>query len=169
MKRSSLAPSRRDFPAALALLAAGAVLLQLGCTHARQGDTVSRNDPEFRERVDQLARAYESLDLEKIAAFYAPDALTLTFDVPAKYDTGAAAARATAERFLVRVKDVKIALDDTIEVWRWPDKVWTLRGFDVQGTRKPGGQVAWKGRHSAIWEQRGGAWVIVNEHFLNAP
>jgi peptidoglycan-associated lipoprotein len=148
-----------------------ALLVLVGCssTTSRKGNERGKDDKEFRERVEKLVRAYESRQVERIAPFYAPDALSLSFHVPFKYDTGSSDSQSTVRRVLDQLADLKVDPLEPNEVWKYKNRVWTLRPFRMECTVKDGTKLVWAGRHSAIWEKQKDVWVIVNEHFLDEP
>lgn len=158
-------------PGVLAGLLAVAVAVQAGCasSSSKDGSEKGNDDKDFRGRVEELIQAYESRQIGRISAFYAPDVLTLTFDVPFKYDTGSWDSLSTVRRALDQLVDLKVVPSEPNEDWKYKNKVWTLRPFRMECTIKDGTKLVWAGRHSAIWEKRNGAWVIVNEHFLDEP
>jgi peptidoglycan-associated lipoprotein len=123
------------------------------------------NDPEFKSKSDDLAKAYGALNLEQIMSFYTPDTYSLSFDLPYKFETGAGPHRVWLERFLGRFSNVTVTPGPPLEVWRDGNRVWTTRGFAATGTTKDGDNFRFDGVHSAIWEKRGTRWGIVYEHF----
>ncbi|KAA0252307.1 hypothetical protein FBQ97_07660 [Acidobacteria bacterium ACD] len=152
-----------------ALLAAVAALgLTAGCASSR--NEPPSHDPEFAARLDSLAEAYSSRDAEKILSFYDPDTYTLSFGQRYKFDTGSQSHKESLARIMGDVGAGKLTMGEETLVWkRDTDKVWTLRPFAITADLKDGGKFTFKGKHSAIWVEKNGAWLISYEHFWGDP
>ncbi len=53
---------------------------------------------------------------------------------------------------------------DDLKVTRRENVAWTTLTFHLSGKLKAGGSMELDTRHTAIWEKRGGHWLIVHEH-----
>ncbi len=126
-------------------------------------------EPEFYSRLYQLSRAAESRDLDRIAAFYAPDATSNAPGPPERNVAGLAAIRATAGTAFARVRAIRVSLTDAVQVRPIRGQVTTSQGFHVEWTTADGGGWTWDGRHVATWERRGGVLLIVHEELLDRP
>ncbi len=159
---------RKVRPAVMALFLAGAILAT-GC--GTTDGSLSKPLPEslFYSRLYELSRAYESLNVDRIAVFYSPGVVSVTRDLPFKNDNGLAALRTTLERYAAAIKSIKVVLTDTVQVRLSPGQVSTMQGFHAECTTKEGAQVTWDGRHAATWEYENGEWVIENEFFSGPP
>jgi peptidoglycan-associated lipoprotein len=148
-------------------IAALAVLLTAACASKPEIEPIvsSPDDPEFGVRLDDLAAAYESLDLARILDFYTEDAFSVSFDLPYKFDTSGQEHRQTMARFLGQVRDVDVTFGPTLNAWRTSDRVWTTRPFTAAGTLTDGETFSFDGWHSAIWNPADGTWRIAYEHF----
>ncbi len=62
----------------------------------------------------------------------------------------------------------KFTPQQDLKVTRRGTIAWTTVTFHLSGKKKTGETVELDGRHTAIWEHRGGTWLIVHEHF-SAP
>jgi outer membrane protein OmpA-like peptidoglycan-associated protein len=148
----------------LVLLGLACVLPQ-GCSSRAQRGTLTPSDAEFKLRTDELAKAYQSLDIKRIKSFYASDTYSLSFDLPYSFDTGAQAKEQRVQRFIDRLQRVVVTPGPDVEVWRENDRVWTTRSFKVAGGFKDGESFNFEGMFSAIWEKHDDKWLIAYEHF----
>ena len=155
----------RDPIRLLATFALGCLVLA-GCATPRIQPAVSLpNDPEFRDRLDMLARAFESLSADKVLQFYAQDTYSVSFDLPYAFDPTGEDHFKTLERFFATLRAIRLQPGGTVEVWRTEERVWTTRSYSATGTLKTGNTFKFDGWHSAIWEKRNGAWLVAYEHF----
>lgn len=166
------AAGRRSLPAlprnASPFLAAAALacLTLAACVTPRIQPAASvPNDPEFRDRLDMLARAFESLSADKVLQFYAQDTYSASFDLPYAFDPTNEDHFKTLERFFATVRAIRLQPGGTVQAWRTEERVWTTRSYSATGTLKNGNAFKFDGWHSAIWEKRNGVWLIAYEHF----
>lgn len=143
-----------------------AVLTAAGCASTtNEASTPAPNDPEYRDRLDELGRIYESRDVEKIMSLYVGDTYSLSFDQTHAFDSGATDHRGTLKTLLEGVESLKVAWDPDVSVDRTSQKRWTTRHFVATATMATGNVREISGWHSAIWAQREGKWLIEYEHF----
>jgi len=159
-------PARtRDTIRLLATVAFGCLVLA-GCATPRIQPAVSLpNDPEFRDRLDMLARAFESMSTDKVLQFYAQDTYSVSFDLPYAFDPTGQDHLRTLERFFATLRSIRLQPGASIEVWTTEERAWTTRPYKAIGTLKNGDTFQFDGWHSAIWEMQNGAWLIAYEHF----
>ncbi|HVN74775.1 MAG TPA: OmpA family protein [Thermoanaerobaculaceae bacterium] len=153
------------------LLSLAAAVVLAGCASGGRVATPQAvpNDPELGKGLDQLARAYETLDVNRIMPLYAAGDYALSWDTQMKFATGAAEHRNILTTMLGDVKDFKVTMDPNFEAWRDGTRAWTSRKFKAVGTRKNGEKIEYSGWHSAIWDQKDGRWQIWYEHFGGSP
>lgn len=158
----ALPRNRAPFLAAAAL---GCLTLAACVTPRIQPAASIPNDPEFLNRLDMLARAFEALSADKVLLFYAKDTYSVSFDLPYAFDPTGEDHLKTLERFFAAVRAIRLQPGGTVEVWRTEERVWTTRSYSATGTLKNGNTFKFDGWHSAIWEKRNGVWLIAYEHF----
>ncbi len=166
-RRSSRSAARRlAFAAVLGL----AVVLA-GCASSGRGEgaKAAPNDPELGRGLDDLARSYEALDVNRIMPLYAQGDYALAWDNQMSFATGTAEHRSLLARALGDAKTLKVTLDPNFDAWRDDDRAWTSRKFTAVGTKKNGEKIEFAGWHSAIWERQNGKWLIWYEHFAASP
>jgi peptidoglycan-associated lipoprotein len=141
-------------------------MLATGCvTPNIQPAVFSPDDPVFRARLDQLARAFESMNPNDVVRFYAQDTYSVSFDLPYAFDPTGEDHLRTLTRFFATLRSIRLQPGASIEVWTTGDKAWTTRSYKANGVLKNGATFQFDGWHSAIWEKRNGDWVIAYEHF----
>jgi peptidoglycan-associated lipoprotein len=129
----------------------------------------AKNDPEYVEKLDNLARIFEERDVEKLAALYDQETYSLSFDQPWAFNSGASDHKGLLAEILGGLESLKITWDLDVEVDKTSERVWTTRHFKADAVAKSGKQTTITGWHSAIWEKRGDAVVIAYEHFNLDP
>jgi outer membrane protein OmpA-like peptidoglycan-associated protein len=163
--RRNMAAPTRDPIRLLAPFALGCLVLA-GCVTPRiQPVALVPDHPEFRDRLDMLARAFESMSTDKVLQFYAQDTYSLSFDLPYVFDPTLEDHLRTLERFFAALRSISLQPGPSIEVWTAEERAWTTRSYRAIGTLKNGDAFQFDGWHSAIWEKRNGVWLIVYEHF----
>ncbi len=126
-------------------------------------------EPDFKAMQAKVDAAWESLKAENAAPFYAHDAGLVFYDAaPVKYDGWAAYRDGAQKLFLDGATSLKFNVNDDLKVTRRGKVAWTTRTMHVAAGMKDGKNLAFDGRHTVIWENRGGKWLIVHEHF-SAP
>jgi len=149
----------------LSSLALGCLVL-VACVSPTIQPVISAPDnPEFRDRLDTLARAFESMSTDKVLQFYTQDTYSVSFDLPYAFDPTGDDHLRTLERFFAVLRSIRLQPAANAEVWTTEDRVWTTRSYKATGTLKNGDTFQFDGWHSAIWEKRNGMWVIAYEHF----
>jgi outer membrane protein OmpA-like peptidoglycan-associated protein len=149
----------------LALFALGCLVLTACASPTIQPVISAPDDPEFRDRLDMLARAFESMSTDKVLQFYAQDTYSVSFDLPYAFDPTGEDHLRTLERFFAMLRSIRLQPAASTEVWTTEDRAWTTRSYKATGTLKNGDTFQFDGWHSAIWEKRNGTWVIAYEHF----
>jgi len=146
-----------------------AALLMCLVTPVAFGQKVSKNnDAEFKTLTDRYFTAWSSLNPDNAAPLYAKDADLIFYDIaPLKY-TGWAEYNKGVRNVLGGFESLNLTPNSDLKVTRRGNIAWTTVTFHLSAKQKGGGQMELDGRHTAIWERRGGKWLIVHEHF-SAP
>ena len=122
----------------------------------------------FQKLIDRYYAAWNTGDPEKAAPLYAKDPDLVFYDIaPLKY-TGWADYDKGVRVVLGSFATMKITPYPDMRVTRHGSIAWTTVTFHLSGKKKTGESVELDGRHTVIWELRGGHWLIVHEHF-SAP
>ncbi len=142
------------------------MLGSLGCvTTVNEASRAHPNDPEYRDRLDEVGTIYESRDVQKIMGLYVGDTYSLSFDQTISFDSGATDHRGTLENLLQGVESLKVAWAPDVTVDRTSEHAWTTRHFVATAKLVTGEVREVSGWHSAIWSERDGKWLIEYEHF----
>src|SRR5437870_13442873 len=126
-------------------------------------------EAEFKSMIDQYYAAWSTLDPDKAAKYYAKDADLVFFDVtPLKYNNWAEYRAGVMKAFTETMSSGKLTPNDDLKINQRGNIVWTTVTFHLSAKPKAGGAMELECRHTAIWEKRGGKWLIVHEH-VSAP
>lgn len=139
----------------------------LGQAKKAPGKTSSAQ-AQLKALVDRYYTEWNTGDPEKAAPLYAKDPGLVFFDITplkytgwSQYDSGVKDVIASfASAKFTPQQDVKVTVRGTV--------AWTTVTWHLSGKRKTGEAVELDGRQTLIWENRGGTWLIVHEHF-SAP
>lgn len=153
------------------ILTAWAMLLIIlsGSAQATRAAAKEAPDAEFKDLINRYYAAWSTMNPDNAAQFYAKDADLIFFDIaPLQYRGWAEYKEGVKKAFLDAVTSAKLTPNNDLKVSRHGDMAWTVVTFHLSATPKAGGSMEIDARHTAIWEKRGGKWVIVHEH-VSAP
>ena len=136
---------------------------------ARAADKSGGNDAAtFKPLIDNYWQAWSTLDPDKAAPMYAQDADAVFFDIsPLKYN-GWNEYKEGVKKVFATAASASFAANDDLKATRRGNVAWTSSTFHGTVNQKDGKTMQLQGRHTAIWEKRGGKWIIVHEH-VSAP
>lgn len=127
------------------------------------------SEAEFKALLDQYYAAWSTLNPDNAARFYAKDADLVFYDLaPLKYKGWGEYKTGVIKAFTETMASGKLTPKDDLKVNQRGNVVWTTVTFHLSAQPKAGGAMELDCRHTAIWEKRGGKWLIVHEH-LSAP
>lgn len=142
-------------------------LQTLGQSPAKSS-AASSTQKEFQALINRYYAAWNTGDPKKAAPLYAKDPDLVFYDItPLKY-TGWAEYEKGVRAVLESFSTAKFTPHDDLRVTRRGTIAWTTVTWHLSGKKKTGEAVEMDGRHTVIWELRGGHWLIVHEHF-SAP
>jgi uncharacterized protein (TIGR02246 family) len=150
------------------VLAIGIILSAVlsGSAQTKKAGAKSAPDSEFKALIEAYYTAWSTLNAENPAKYYAKDADLIFYDIaPMKYNGWAEYKAGVMTAFFNNVSSGKLTpnLND-MKVTRRGNVAWTTLTFHLSATPKAGGSMELDARHTAIWEKRGGRWLIVHEH-----
>jgi ketosteroid isomerase-like protein len=156
-------------PVNLAFTAAMILTLVLSASAQMKAPASSALEAEFKAMIGQYYVAWSTLDPEKAAKYYAKDADLIFYDVaPLKYNGWSEYKAGVMKAFTETMSSGKLTPNDDLRINRRGNIVWTTLTFHLSARPKAGGAMEVECRHTAIWEKRGGKWLIVHEH-VSAP
>jgi len=143
---------------------------------------IRQGEDEFHALIARYYAAWNTLNPDIAAQLYAKDPGLVFYNIaPLKYNGWEEYKEGTRKTFsefisfdvdmnnsLRTVLKLKLIPYNDLKVSRRGAIVWTTETFHLSGQRKTGETMELDGRHTAIWEERGGKWLIVHEHF-SAP
>jgi ketosteroid isomerase-like protein len=154
------------------VLASGMILLASLSVAAQTKRAAAKPAPdaEFKKLIEGYYAAWSTLNPENPAKYYAKDAGLIFYDIaPLKYNDWAEYKEGVKKAFIDAITSGKLTPNiDDLKVTRRGNIAWTTVTFHLSATPKAGGSMEIDGRHTAIWEKRGGRWMIVHEH-VSAP
>ena len=126
----------------------------------------ARDDAEFRKLIEEYYAAWSQLNTDTPAKYYAKDADLVFYDIaPMKYNGWKEYHDGVQKYFFDTATSAKLTPNmNDLKVTRRGDVAWTTLTFRLTSTLKAGGTTELNARHTAIWERRGGQWLIVHEH-----
>ncbi len=152
-------------PVVLSIICVAGILTTISAAAAKAGGA----EPDFKALHAKVDAAWESLKAENASPFYAGDAGLVFYDAaPLKYDGWAAYRDGAQKLFLDGATSLNFKVNDDLKVTRRGKIAWTTRTMHLVANMKEGKPLEFDARDTVIWENRGGKWLIVHEHF-SAP
>ena len=155
---------KRSVKALLAL----SLMLMFAFAGAAQAKAPARHggDAEFRKLIEEYYADWSKLSTETPAKYYAKDADLIFYDIaPMKYTSWKEYSAGVQKNFFDTATSGKLTPNmNDLKITRRGDVAWTTVTFHLSVTPKTGNPLELDARHTAIWERRGGRWLIVHEH-----
>lgn len=125
---------------------------------------------DFQARMNQMLRAWETLNPAQAAPYYDKDPKLAFYDiVPFKYTGWEEYSQGVIANFGGTYQSGKFFLHDHVNLHRGPKVTWATATLDFEILRKDGGRELLKDlRWTLIWEKHGRDWLVVHEH-LSVP
>ncbi|MBI3680206.1 MAG: nuclear transport factor 2 family protein [Acidobacteria bacterium] len=123
---------------------------------------------EFKQIIQRYWQAWSTLNPDNAAPFYAKNPDAVFFDVaPLKY-TGWEEYKEGFKKAFAGAVSASLTPNDDLKVTARRGLAWTTNTFQGTIQQRDGKSMKLVGRHTAIWEKRGGKWIILHEH-ASAP
>jgi ketosteroid isomerase-like protein len=140
-----------------------------GSALAKPAATKQAPEAEFKALIDRYYAAWSSMNTDNASQFYAKDADLVFYDIaPLKYNNWAEYKEGVQKNFFDGATSAKLTPNSDLKVTRRGNVAWTVVTFHLSVKLKSGDSMEIDARHTAIWENRGGKWLIVHEH-VSAP
>jgi ketosteroid isomerase-like protein len=128
----------------------------------------ARSAADFKALMQRTLEAWDTLNPDNAAPFYAKDRGNVFYDAaPLKY-TGWAAYSEGAKKVIASFASLKFTLADDVQVHTHGTLAWATATFHADFVTKGGVKQPLDGRWTVVWEKRGKDWLIVHEH-VSAP
>ncbi len=146
------------------------VLSTLASSRAIGAQTTNpRAEAEFKALIERYYAAWNTLNAESPASYYAKDTDLVFYDIrPLKYNGWAEYQEGVKRNFFDLISGGELTPRNDLKVTVRGRVAWTTLTFRFTATLKAGGAIDLVARHTAIWEKRAGKWMIVHEH-VSAP
>jgi len=120
--------------------------------------------PDLTAKVHQYWTAWQS-GPDAAAGLYAKDSDLVFYDLePLKYTGWEQYKAGVVPNILSKFQSVRFTVNDDVRTTARGDVAWTTATVNADGVLKASGPIEVVIRHTAIWEKRGGDWLIVHEH-----
>lgn len=122
-----------------------------------------------KKLIERYYAAWNTLNTDNTASFYAKEADLVFFDViPLKYNGWAEYKKGVQEAFFDQIKTGKLTPNNDLKITRRGDVAWISLTFHISFTLTTSEAMKIDCRHTAIWVKRRGQWLVVHEH-ISAP
>lgn len=126
-------------------------------------------EAEFKAIIKEYYAAWNTMNAANAAKYYAKDADIVFYDIaPLKYTGWEEYRDSVNKNFFGVMTSARLTPNDDLQVRQRGDVAWTALTFHLSTKPKAGAAAELECRHTAIWEKRGGRWLIVHEH-VSAP
>ena len=120
---------------------------------------------DFKALVDNYWAVWGTGDVARAGEMYAKDADLVFYDLePLKYTGWAEYSKGVVPNILAKFASVNFTVNDDLKSRERGNVAWTSVTVRADGTLKAAGPMKADIRHTAVWEKRGGRWLIVHEH-----
>ena len=125
-----------------------------------------KNGNDFNDLIKRYYAAWNTLNPDNVAFLYAKDADLVFFDVaPLKYSGGW---QEYSDSFKKSVgpgfSSLTLTPSNDVKIKRSGNLALTTLTFHLSAKEKDGTALEFDGRHTIVWEKRGGQWLIIHEH-----
>ena len=125
-------------------------------------------DAEFKALIAKYYEGWNTLNPDNVASFYAKEGTLVFYDLtPLQYKGWQAYKQGVVQVFQT-FSTMKLVPNNDLKVTKRGKVAWTTMTFHVSAAKKDGTKIEADGRHTAVWEKKGGKWLIVHEH-VSAP
>src|SRR5262245_37903942 len=124
-----------------------------------------KGGPDFMKLIQENYAAWNTLNPDNPAKFYAKDADLVFFDVdPLKYKSWQQYHDGFKNNVGPTFTSLTLTPKDDLKVIRRGNLAITTLTFHLNAKGNDGSTIDFDGRHTAVWELRGGRWLIIHEH-----
>jgi ketosteroid isomerase-like protein len=134
------------------------------CAFALPALAQKKSAPDFNRIIKEYYAAWSTLNPDNPAPYYAKDADLVFFDVdPLKYTSWQQyhdGFKNVASQFTSLI----ITPNDDIKITRSGNLAVATLTFRLVAKMKDGSALEFTGRHTCVFQNRGGKWLIIHEH-----
>ena len=142
------------------------VLLTTGfCLSAPAQKKVIKDGSEFDALIKRYYTAWSTLNPDNAAPLYAKDVDLVFYDIaPLKYGGWQEYSDMFKKSMAPGFSSLTLTPNNDVKVKRSGNLAVTTLTFRLSAKQKDGAPVEFDGRHTIVWEKRGGHWLIIHEH-----
>jgi ketosteroid isomerase-like protein len=120
---------------------------------------------DFNKMIKDYYAKWSTLNSDNPAPYYAKDAGLVFFDVdPLKYTSWQQYHDNFKNNVAAGFSSLTITPNDDIKTTRSGNMAFSTLTFHLSAKTKDGQALEFEGRHTIIWQLRGGKWMIIHEH-----
>ena len=121
---------------------------------------------DFNDLIKRYYAAWNTLNPDNASFLYAKDADLVFFDIALlKYSDGWQEYRDNFKKNVAPgFSSLTLTPGNDLKVTRRGNLALTTLTFHIAAKQKDGTTLEFDGRHTIVWEKRGGQWLIVHEH-----
>jgi ketosteroid isomerase-like protein len=120
---------------------------------------------DFKDLIKRYYAAWNTLNPDNSAVFYAKDPDLVFYDIdPLKYTGWQQYYDGFKKTVGPSFASLTLAPKDDLKVTRRGNIVLTTLTFHLSAKTKDGTSLDFDCRHTAVWEKRGKSWLIIHEH-----
>ncbi|PYS58012.1 MAG: hypothetical protein DMF74_24690, partial [Acidobacteria bacterium] len=118
---------------------------------------------DFNDLIKRYYAAWSTLNPDNASFLYAKDANLVFFDIaPLKYSGGWQEYRDNFKKNVAPgFSSLTLTPGNDLKVTRRGSIALTTLTFHISAKQKDGGAMEFDGRHTIVWEKRGGQWMII--------
>ena len=121
---------------------------------------------DFNDLIKRYYAAWSTINPDNASFLYAKDADLVFFDIaPLKYSGGWPEYRDNFKKNVApSFSSLTLTPGNDLKVTRRGNIGLTTLTFHIAAKQKDGTAMEFDGRHTIVWEKRGGQWMIIHEH-----
>ncbi len=151
--------SARKVVALALLVVLAVVILPPAATSA------DREEAALRALVPKIVAAWGTMDISKVAPYYAGDADFAYFDiVPLKYNNWKEYSEGAQKYLFDPNRSISAKLNDDLAVHRRGALAWATFTLAIDLVSKEGSSLHLNARWTMVLEKRAKGWIVVHEH-----
>jgi ketosteroid isomerase-like protein len=125
-----------------------------------------KSGDDFNDLIARYYKAWNTLNPDNVSFLYAQDTGLVFFDIaPLKYSGGWPEYRDNFKKNVAPgFSALTLTPNNDVKVTRRGNIALTTLTFHLSAKQKDGTAMELDGRHTIVWEKRGGKWLIIHEH-----
>jgi ketosteroid isomerase-like protein len=127
--------------------------------------SADREEAALRDLVPKIVAAWGTMDISKVAPYYATDADFTYFDiVPLKYNNWKEYSEGVQKYLFEPNRSIGAKINDDVAVHRHGSLAWATFTLAIDLVSKEGASSHLNARWTMVLEKRAKGWIVVHEH-----